>query len=252
MKIAILKTGAPPPELEARFGGYPEMIVAMIGENHAYEVIDVRTDPLPAFWAHHGVVITGSPSGVYDGDPWIQDLKMWLLGAQGTCRMVGICFGHQVMAEAFGGDVKKSEKGWGIGLHEHRVVATHPWMDPPTERLRLPVSHQDQVVYRGASSHLLLTSPFCGYAGLTHCADTVSFQGHPEFTPEFAKALIEARRGTRFHDAFADAAIASLDRDNDRDIAAQWIRNFLIQPVSGEAKGGTRALARAPDPSLSA
>jgi GMP synthase-like glutamine amidotransferase len=244
VKVAILKTGAPPPELEARFGGYPEMIMEMIGDGyHTYEVFDVRTGPLPTQGWHHGVIITGSPSGVYDGDPWIRDLKMWLHGALGRCKMVGICFGHQIMGEAFGGDVKKSDKGWGIGLHEHRVERPYPWMDPPAASLRLPVSHQDQVVYRGVSSHVLLTSPFCGYAGLEHGADAISFQGHPEFTPEFAKALIEARRGTRYHDAFADAAIASLDRPNDRDIAAQWIRNFLLEPIKGEGRIGPATIA---------
>lgn len=236
MKIAILKTGAPPPELEARFGGYPEMMQAMIGEDHLYEVFDVRDGPLPDHGAHHGVIVTGSPSGVYDGDAWISELKMWLVGALGRCRMVGICFGHQVMASAFGGEVRKSEKGWGIGLHEHEVVAGHDWMEPPMESLRLPVSHQDQVVYRGQSTFVTLSSEFCPYAGLSYGADAISFQGHPEFSPEFAQALIEARRGTRYADAFADAAIASLDEDNDREVAAEWIRTFLAMPVTGEGR----------------
>ena len=236
MKIAILKTGAPPPELEARFGGYPEMIVPMIGEGHDYEVFDVREGPLPEIGAHHGVIVTGSPSGVYDGDAWIDELKMWLVGARGRCKLVGICFGHQVMAAAFDGIVKKSEKGWGIGMHEYEVVAGHDWMEPPVESLRLPVSHQDQVVYRGQSTFITLSSEFCPYAGLIYGADAISFQGHPEFTPEFAQALIEARRGTRFDNAFADAAIESLEGENDRQVAAEWIRNFLTLPVTGEGR----------------
>lgn len=249
MKVAILQTGAPPPELEARFGSYPEMIMAMIGDGyHTYEVIDARTDPLPDYWAHHGVIITGSPSGVYDGEPWIAALMSWLNGAVGRCKLVGICFGHQVMAQAFGGIVQKSEKGWGIGLQSYRVERRYGWMDPPAETISLPASHQDQVVYRGQSTFVSLTSEFCPYAGLEHGADAISFQGHPEFTPEFTQALIEARRGSRYEDAFADAAIESLKAPSDREVVAQWIRNFLREPVSGANRIGPANLIRSGNP----
>jgi GMP synthase-like glutamine amidotransferase len=173
MKVAILQTGAPPAELEARFGSYPEMLMTLLGhDGFDYEVFDVQAGPLPKRGDHHGVVIMGSPSGVYDGDAWIQDLKMWIIGAQGRCRMVGICFGHQIIGEANGCDVRKSERGWGIGVHSYQVEDRHGWMEPPLETVRLPVSHQDQVEYRGASTWVTLTSRFCPYAGLIHGRDT--------------------------------------------------------------------------------
>lgn len=238
MKIAILKTGAPPPELEARFGGYPEMIMTMIGPEHDYEVFDVREGPMPEAGAHHGVIVTGSPSGVYDGEAWIFRLMGWLNVARGRCRMVGLCFGHQAMATAFGGEVRKSDKGWGIGLHRHGVERRYSWMTPPAEALRLPVSHQDQVMDIGQTGDVFLSSDFCRFAGLWYGDDAISFQGHPEFTPEFAKALIEARRGTRYADPFAGEAIASLDGPNDREIAAAWIRTFLAGAVEGTNRIG--------------
>ena len=236
MKVAILQTGAPPPELEARFGSYPAMLMSLIGsDGFEYEVFDVQTAPLPKRGEHGGVVITGSPSGVYDGDPWIENLKMWILGAQGRCKMVGICFGHQIIGEANGCDVRKSERGWGIGVHTYQVDGRHRWMDPPLDAVRLPASHQDQVYYRGTSTWVTLTSPFCPYAGLIHGADTISFQGHPEFTPEFAKALIEIR-GDRYEPHFARQALRSLDGPNDGGIVGQWIRNFLREPIDGSGR----------------
>jgi GMP synthase-like glutamine amidotransferase len=236
MKVAILQTGAPPAELEVRFGSYPEMLMTLLGhDGFDYEVFDVQAGPLPKRGDHHGVVIMGSPSGVYDGDAWIQDLKMWIIGAQGRCRMVGICFGHQIIGEANGCDVRKSERGWGIGVHSYQVEDRHGWMEPPLETVRLPVSHQDQVEYRGASTWVTLTSRFCPYAGLIHGRDTISFQGHPEFTPEFARALIE-HRGDRYPPHFARQAFASLDGSNDREVVAQWIRNFLREPIDGSGR----------------
>ena len=236
MKIAILKAGSAPQELEAQYGTYPEMLMAMIGDDgFDYEVFDVQAGQLPRCGEHQGVVITGSPSGVYDGDAWIQDLKMWIIGAQGHCKMVGICFGHQIIGEANGCDVKKWSGGWGIGVHSYWVEDRHSWMQPPLETVRLPVSHQDQVVCRGVSTWVTLTSRFCPYAGLIHGCDTISFQGHPEFSPAFAKALIEIR-GDRYEPHFARQALASLDGPNDREVVAQWIRNFLREPIDGSGR----------------
>lgn len=235
MKVAILKTGAPPPELEARFGSYPDMLMAMLGDAFTYEVFDVQTGPPPERGEHQGVVILGSPSGVYDGDAWIQDLKMWIIGAQGRCKMVGICFGHQIIGEANGCNVVKWPGGWGIGVHSYGVDQRQGWMDPPLDTVRLPVSHQDQVAYRGVSTWVTLSSRFCPYAGLVHGRDTISFQGHPEFTPEFAKALIEIR-GARYEPHFARQALTSLDGPNDREVVGQWIRNFLNEPIDGSGR----------------
>jgi len=210
--------------------------MALIGrDGFEYEIFDVQAGALPTPGDHGGVVILGSPSGVYDGDAWIQDLKMWIIGAQGQCKMVGICFGHQIIGAANGCDVRKSGRGWGIGVHSYQVEGRHSWMEPPLEVVRLPVSHQDQVEYRGVSTWVTLSSRFCPYAGLIHGRDTISFQGHPEFTPAFAAALI-AIRGDRYAPHFARQAYRSLEGTTDREIVGQWIRNFLREPINGSGR----------------
>lgn len=204
------------------------MFRTLLGDGFEIEVFDARRGELPADpAAFDGVIVTGSPAGVYDDEPWIVDLLAWLRGAKGVTRLVGICFGHQALAQAWGGQVEKVGKGWGIGLHGYRTASEEPWMDPPAETLAIPVSHQDQVVVPPPGARVTLASAFTPYAGLAWGSDAISFQCHPEFAPAYAAALVESRRGDAFTGEEADAAVASLEQPNDRELLGQWIRNFL-------------------------
>ena len=223
MKLAILETGRPPGGLADRFGDYPAMFERLLGDGFEIERFDVQAGELPDPASHDAVLITGSPAGVYDDFPWIAPLKDFIRAAKDS-RMVGVCFGHQIMAEALGGQVVKSDKGWGAGLHRYSVVAREPWMDGAGD-IAVPASHQDQVVVQPPNTEVVAASDFTPYAALQWTdRPAISFQFHPEFSPDFAKALI-AERYDRVPDP--DTAIASLDAPNDRARVAQWIRNFL-------------------------
>lgn len=223
MRIAILETGRPPAELIPRFGRYPAMIELLIGVDATS--YDVEAGELPANpGAHDAYLITGSPAGVYDDLPWIKKLEAFLGIAKGRAKLVGICFGHQIMAQAFGGHVEKSAKGWGVGLHNYPVVRHEPWMDDATI-VAAPASHQDQVVLQPPRTEVIASSVFTPYAALAWTDQpAISFQFHPEFTPDYAQALIEARRD-RLPDP--ERAIGSLARPNDTERIGGWIRNFL-------------------------
>ena len=112
MKIGILETGRPPEALQAAFGDYPSMFRSLLGSGFSYVTYPVEQMVLPADPGEaDAYVVTGSPAGVYDNLPWIEPLKRFLVEARERTALVGICFGHQVMAEAFGGKVVKSDKG---------------------------------------------------------------------------------------------------------------------------------------------
>lgn len=229
MKLAIVETGRPPGDLSSRFGDYPDMFARMLGPEFDLETFDAQAGDLPDPAAHHAYLITGSPAGVYDPLPWIPDLIQFIRRAADR-KMVGICFGHQVMAEALGGRVEKSDKGWGIGLHRYRVEQVRPWMDDSSE-VAVAVSHQDQVVTQPPNADIMVTSDFTPYAALAwNDRPAISFQFHPEFEPDYAKALIRER-----YDMLPnpDAAIASLDLPDDRSRVAEWIRRFLKSENSG-------------------
>jgi GMP synthase-like glutamine amidotransferase len=225
MKIGVLVTGEPPAGLEQRFGDYPAMFADLLGEGFELTSYDVVGGQYPgAPEDEDAYIVTGSPAGVYDDLPWIGPLKDFLNSAKGKAKLVGICFGHQIMAEAFGGRVEKAQGGWGIGLHRYEVKERAPWMDE-AEGFSIPVSHQDQIVVQPPRTTELAGSAFNRF-GLIAYDDqpAISFQCHPEFDPEFAKALIETRRDRL---AEAEEALASLDQPNDRGRVAGWIRAFL-------------------------
>jgi GMP synthase-like glutamine amidotransferase len=223
MKLAILETGHPPGDLADRFGDYPTMFAHLLGDDFEIEAFDVQAGELPDPGNHDAVLITGSPAGVYDDFPWIEPLMDFIRTAKDS-KMVGVCFGHQVMAEALGGHVEKSDKGWGAGLHHYAVVHPEFWTDE-ARQIAIPASHQDQVVDQPPNTEIVAASDFTPYAALAWIdRPAISFQFHPEFSPEFAKALIEKR-----YDVVPnpDAAIASLDAPNDSARVGGWIRRFL-------------------------
>ena len=227
--IGILETGAPPPTLVDRFGFYDDMFRHLLGDGaFAWRSYKAHEGELPARpEACDGYLITGSAAGVYDSLPWIAPTRDFLLAAKGKAALVGICFGHQLMAEAFGGRAIKSPKGWGLGLHRYEVRERAPWMDGAASFANA-ASHQDQVVEAPPATRVLAGSAFCPLGMLAYDDQpAISLQLHPEFDPAYAIALLEARRGTRYTIEQADAAIASYDEPDDRARVGQWTGRFL-------------------------
>ena len=230
MKLGILKTGRPPRPAIATFGTYPQMFQRLLGPDaYDYQVFAADEGELPDDpTACDAWLITGGASGAYDPDPWIGATLDFLRAARGQAALVGVCLGHQLMAQAFGGQVIKSPKGWGIGENEYRVLKPEPWMDAAAPTIRLPASHQDQVVEKPPGAEVWAASDFTPYAGLVWPGErAISMQPHPEFDPAYAIALIENRRGKVYADDEADQAVASFDGPDDRVRVGRWIGNFL-------------------------
>lgn len=229
MKVGILKTGRPPRPAIPQFGTYPDMFMRLLGPDaydwRIYAADEGELPSAPEDCAAY--IVTGSAAGVYESDPWIGELLGWLRAAKGRTKLVGICFGHQAMAQAFGGQVIKSPKGWAIGQQDYRVVRAEPWMDGPPA-IRLPGSHQDQVVELPPNAEVIAASAFTPLGALAwRDQPAISMQLHPEFEPDYARALIEARRGKVYTDEQADRGVASYEGPDDRARVGLWINRFL-------------------------
>ena len=233
--IGILETGLPPTDLAARFGRYDAMVRRMLGDRYRYRTYAARSGELPTrLEDHDAYLITGSSAGAYEALPWIPPLEAFIRSAQGRARMVGLCFGHQIMAQALGGRVEKSDKGWGLGLHRYAVTRAEPWMagasGDAARDLAVAASHQDQVVVAPDGATVLAASGFTPHAALLYAGgQALSFQFHPEFERGMAEALVELRR-PHLPDGAADRMLASLAAPSDAPRVAGWIRAFLDRP----------------------
>jgi GMP synthase-like glutamine amidotransferase len=233
MKLTIIQTGEVPLALRPRFGAYPPMFGRMFaeaGHSFEYETAAIHDGaPLPDPVALEGILITGSAAGVYDQHyAWMEPLRAFIRGAYAAkTPMLGICFGHQIMADALGGDVRKSEKGWGLGRHTYGVTKRPAFLGGNLPAFAIACSHQDQVIVPPREAEVFLASEFTPNAGLAYAnGAAISLQPHPEFEDDYTLALAELRRG-KAPDATVDAALASIKTpSHSRDVAG-YLGAFL-------------------------
>ncbi len=173
-------------------------------------------------------IITGSPDGAYDKLEWIADLSQFIRDCYAAdVKMVGICFGHQILAQALGGKVEKSEKGWGFGEKSFTISHKPEWMDGTPDECRLYFAHQDQVLELPPNAELLGGNDFSPIALYTIENKVLGMQGHPEFVPSIMEDIRVQLEGNMDEEMY-ETAVSSLKNANpDRAIAGQWIRNFL-------------------------
>ena len=232
MKLTIIETGLVPEPIREKFEDYPTMFRHMMAGVGAYDfetVSVIQGEALPDPEALDAVLITGSPAGVYDDESWISPLVDFIrAGADAGVPQVGICFGHQILAEALGRKVVKSDKGWGVGRHTYDVVACPRFIQeacPPT--VSAAVSHQDQVVTLPPGAEIIAASDFTPFAGLYYPeAPALSFQCHPEFADGYSAALYSLRR-PRLGETLTDQALESLEIEGDHTRLARWTAEFL-------------------------
>jgi GMP synthase-like glutamine amidotransferase len=231
MKIGILQCDDVMEELQSEFGNYPAMFKGLLGEvapSWQYVTYRVVDGELPeSVDACDGYITTGSRYGVNDGDAWIAKLETFVAEvADSDRKFVGICFGHQLLANALNGRAEKSGRGWGVGMSFNQVVVKKDWMEPYQSSLDLVVSHQDQVTQLPDGAEVLASSAFCPYYLLQYGENLMSVQGHPEFSQPYSSALM-ARRTDRIPAARGREGQASLAAKVDDRLMVRWIINFF-------------------------
>jgi GMP synthase-like glutamine amidotransferase len=169
---------------------------------------------------------TGSRFSAYDDEPWIDALSDFIRSAHDAAvPLVGICFGHQVLAQALGGRVERAATGWGAGVHRLHVVDQASWMDPPLGDLSLLFMHQDQVAELPPGATLRARTDHCPNA-MFELGSSVGLQAHPEFVPAFIAALVEDRV-ERIGAHKSAAALESLAATLDAPVVGQWLARVL-------------------------
>lgn len=230
MKLAILETDALRPSLRDDYQGYGHMFqnlfhgAGVAWEMPVFSVIDghypERLDDYDAF------LVTGSQHDAFADTDWIVRLRDYVVTLfEAGKPIIGICFGHQLVAHALGGEAGRASSGWGMGIMEYQCADQPAFIDT-TEPVSLLVSHRDQVNRLPPGAQLLLSSDFCPYAAFYIGDKVLCFQGHPEFTRDYAQALLTFRQEALDADHLAEV-VASYQNDHQGARIARWMKTFL-------------------------
>ena len=176
-------------------------------------------------------LINGSPAGVYEDIEWIHQLSDFIKQLDKVKKPTfGICFGHQIIASALGGKVEKAAVGWGVGVKATSLTkaATDAGLklDAGNRSLNLLYSHQDQVTLPAPGSTLLASTDICPVAMTAIGEHILSFQGHPEFSHDYAEALYRLRE-KNYPPAIYKNAMVSLEQQEHGALVAGWIIDFI-------------------------
>ena len=222
MRIGILKCGQSPEVTRAEHGDYDDMFERLLaGRGFTFDRYHVEAMEFPAS-VHDadGWLITGSRHGVYEDHAFITPLEDFIRRAHDAgVPVVGICFGHQIVAQALGGRVEKHPAGWAVGAQDYdfegRTVTLNAW-------------HQDQVIEPPEGAEVVARNAFCANAALVYGDRAFTVQAHPEFRDGFIEGLM-TYRGSAVPDALLDAARARRGRADPSPVVDR-IEAFFRQP----------------------
>jgi len=236
MKIGILLVGRASEDLVDKYGTYAEMLINLI--NYDEKLFEFKTFNIldGVFPLNHndcdGWIVTGSPHGVYEEHSWIPIVSQLIKDIyDNKLPIFGVCFGHQLIAQALGGNVEKSTKGWGLGLHTYQINNKTNYMGNLSSEVTLNICHQDQVLSPPNGATVYAKSDFCENAGFYIKDKVLTMQAHPEFLVDFIKALLTARRDVTIPKQFVDPALIGLKSHPDSvqsNQFAETIRRFFL------------------------
>ncbi|MDR1335390.1 MAG: hypothetical protein LBK22_01005 [Tannerella sp.] len=193
-----------------------------------YEIFDVHRGMFPVeFHADELYLIPGSRDSAYDDTPRVRKLLRLVREMDAAkVRMAGICFGHQLIAQALGGKVEKARQGWGAGIRRSAICDPKAAGCFPAGTMSLLYNHHDQVTALPPRAVCFARSEFCPFEGFYLDDRIRTFQGHPEYTPDYSRHLLLHHAGDGQEEVRA-GALASLNSPVDSTRAAEWIVNMF-------------------------
>ncbi len=229
--LGILQCDTVLAQFQDSFGDYPHMLTRLfhrIEPKIKVHVYNVQNGQYPSNINEcDAYITTGSKASVYDKVDWITNFEHYIRTLhQAKKKLIGICFGHQLIAQALGGKTEPAPQGWGVGVHNYSITTRPSWLSSGKKSFSLIVSHKDQVVQLPKNATLIAGSRFCPYAAFYIGQHIFTTQGHPEFSKEYSAALMQYRRkilGNNLHQAGLD----SLERPTDEITFTRWMINFV-------------------------
>jgi len=240
LRICILQADDLHPDLESQYHSFGQMFVRMLNKQAlavCCDIFDVVAQQYPDEGSQYDAfLVTGSKADSFAMDDWIVRLREYLqLRYQYGDVLLGVCFGHQILALVLGGLTERSEQGWGVGVHCYKVLGAPVAGLAAPQQLQLLISHRDQVTRLPEQAVRIATSEFCPNAAYVVGEQVLCFQGHPEFTHDFSRALLNLRRSIYTPEFYAQG-LASLEKNHDGAVVADWMAGFIAQARRNKTK----------------
>ena len=231
--LCVLQAGPINKDLIQDYPSYDKMFSSLLNEKIQHwnvDVYNVYENFLPKnLNSYDAFIITGSAYGVYKNHSWIQELFEVIKKIVNLkIPLLGICFGHQAIAQALGGYVIKSSKGWGVGIKEIRTKK-HNSLLGNFNKLNLIFFHQDQVVKLPQNAELIAGNPFCNISSFSIGDSVLALQAHPEFNKDFSLKLLHARKSSIEPAIYLEAINELETLEHDGELITPNIINFLEQ-----------------------
>lgn len=233
MIIGILLADELADEVIKRYGGHADMVQGLlqpVDEQLKFKAYQTTQCQLPdSIDDCDAYIIPGSKFSAYDNFEWIKQLSQFIVELhKQQKKLIGICFGHQLIAQALGGKTEAHAAGWGVGVMASNISKHENWMQPDKKSYSLVISHHDQVTVLPENAELIAENDFCPVSGFKLSNSIITFQGHPEFSNEYLEYIMQTRRELMGEHAYQEA-LSSMHNATDREIVAQWIVNFIKQ-----------------------
>lgn len=231
LRICILEADDLHPQLRQDYHSFGSMFIRLLGSQQRpveFAVYNVVSGSYPCESERFDAfLVTGSKADSFGTDAWIVQLRKYLLlRYRAGDVLLGVCFGHQILALTLGGKVERAYQGWGVGVHSYRMLVPSLASRECPSSLNMLISHRDQVTRLPGGAQLLASSDFCPNAAFMLDERVLCFQGHPEFTTDFSRSLLQLRQGI-YTPEFYQKGLNSLQQEHDGHRVGGWMLDFV-------------------------